>query len=223
MTQRVTLCCCRYTEKPTANRKRHTANRHHTPRRQASEQTNQRYSNNQPTQKTATQQTTGTPKKLFLIIKGVSRASPFWGAYAPLTPLFLYNQNFLGVFLMLFVRFCSFSFRWWSGCSLPPVVALSVALLLCPLWLVGFVLRSALFVRFPAPSFVPSGCLALRRWCRVLGLPCGWRCVPASALSSVRSSCFVWAVRPAVLRRRSGVVLFFWVWVSPTAEEQINP
>lgn len=134
---------------------------------------------------------------------------------------------------MLFVRFSLSSFRWWrslgASSSSPfsalaslfcvPALALwlAVGLLLCPLWLAGLLVRSALFVRFRRPVGCPPFGASVARWCRFAGLPCGWRCVSASALPVVRSRFWVWAVRPAVVRRRSGVVCFFWVWVSPPA------
>lgn len=115
---------------------------------------------------------------------------------------------------MLFVRFIA---RLWSFVSaLPFWLAFPLAVALCPLWLARLVVRSVLFVRFPRPPHCPAGCGSIWRYCRALGLPCGWRCVSAGSLAGVRCSCFVWSVRPAVVRRHSGVVLFFWVWVSPT-------
>lgn len=45
----------------------------------------------------------------------------------------------------------------------------------------------------------------------------GWVVVPASRLAAARLSFFVWAVRPAVVARRSGAVVAFWVFVSPSA------
>jgi len=94
------------------------------------------------------------------------------------------------------------------GCAVVFVAVLAwlafFGLLSAPV-LVGRVLRRLFFVRFARPRFRPSGA----------GSGC-WCCVPAGALSVVRSRCFVWSVRPAVVRRRLGVVLFFWVWASPT-------
>ena len=48
----------------------------------------------------------------------------------------------------------------------------------------------------------------------VSGVSGRWVCVSVSSLPGVRSGRFVWAVRPAVVARRSGVVSFVWVWVS---------
>lgn len=74
---------------------------------------------------------------------------------------------------------------------------------------------SLFFVRFARPSWFPAGSGSACRACRACGLPFGWRCVPVSRLSAVRSAWFVWAVRPAVVARRSGELRWVWVWVSP--------
>ena len=71
------------------------------------------------------------------------------------------------------------------------------------------------FVRFARPSFLPSGCGRLARWSSVRGVPFGWRCVAVSSLPAVRSAWWVCAVRPAVVARRSGELLWVWVWVCP--------
>ena len=78
------------------------------------------------------------------------------------------------------------------------------------------------FVRFPRPSWFPRGCGSACRACRSAGLPFGWRCVPVSSLPAVRRAWFVWAVRPAVVRRRSGVLLWVWVWVSPPCSHRTS-
>ena len=138
---------------------------------------------------------------------------------------------FLGVFLVLFFsRFLRCSslplrvcwslllspFGWVLSCFVPVVLAVAFTVLLAWSLVVAvgrLVLRLA-FVRFPRPSSVPSAAWAVARACRSAGVvPRGWCCCPASALSSVRSRCFVWAVLPAVVSRRTGVVSFFWVWV----------
>lgn len=103
-------------------------------------------------------------------------------------------------------RFLSFCVSSSSGLG----VLLWSLLWLCfaPLFLFAWVLRVSLFACFRRPSRRPVG--APR---------CGsWRCVSASALPSVfRAGWWVWAVRPAVVRRGSGVVLWFWVFVSVPA------
>lgn len=68
---------------------------------------------------------------------------------------------------------------------------------------VALVLSRLCFVRFARPRFRP-----------VSGVSGRWVCVSVSSLSAVRLGWFVWAVRPAVVARRSGVVSFVWVWVS---------
>lgn len=155
----------------------------------------------------------------------------------------------LGVFLVLFVRFCSclwrrlvgfrlFFFLPWVGRALLPVLPVRVPVVLrrlvaalfpfpsspsfgrvlvwrrcsfrpglllvpflLPLWLPWLFLRRRLFVRFPSPA------------CRLSAvLPLGgvrFFCVPAAAVPSGLAS--VGFVRPAVVSRRSGAVLFFWV------------
>lgn len=138
---------------------------------------------------------------------------------------------FLGVFLVLFFsRFLRCSslplrvcwslllspFGWVLSCFVPVVLAVAFTVLFVWSLVVAvgrLVLRFA-FVRFPRPSSVPPAAWAVARACRSAGVvPRGWCCCPASALSSVRSRCFVWAVLPAVVSRRTGVVSFFWVWV----------
>lgn len=129
------------------------------------------------------------------------------------------------------VSFCGF------GCvPFSPVVVCGcfgglVALLL---WAgVAVVLRSAFFVRFSSPSSALGSAAAsvLRPFAFP---PCAWGCggfsgcafrwrvCSASALPSVRRSALVWAVRPAVVARRSGVVLFFWVFVAQNETETVN-
>lgn len=125
---------------------------------------------------------------------------------------------------MFCFRFCSFSsflprwFRGWlswcfGGCGLCAGVGFFVVSLLVflPLfvflfcWLVVFlVVRRCCFVCFPRPRLGRFRFLFWR-----------WFCVPASSLSVLRASCPVWFVRPAVVCRRSGVVLSFWVLACP--------
>lgn len=71
---------------------------------------------------------------------------------------------------------------------------------------VALVLSRLCFVRFARPRFRP-----------VSGVSGRWVCVSVSSLSAVRLARFVWAVRPAVVARRSGVVSFVWAWVSAPA------
>ncbi len=126
------------------------------------------------------------------------------------------GQNlFLGVFLLL-VRFCCWSSRsrrLWAArfsralsllsvFSFPAFCLALVGVLpwlavLAPLWLCGAVLSRACFVRFPAPLRLSFACGA-------------WRCCPAPRALSGRFA----VVRPAVVCRRSGVLLFCWVWVA---------
>lgn len=79
------------------------------------------------------------------------------------------------------------------------------------------VVRSVLFRRFRRPSWVPSGWLRVpsssawfgcRRWCRFR-----WLCVPASSVPGWLRLVGSASVVPAVVRRRSGVLLFAWVLV----------
>lgn len=90
------------------------------------------------------------------------------------------------------------------------VLWLAAAVLLLPLWLSFVAVRSAAFVRIRCPRFRPAR-----------SPRCGvWSCVRASSLPSFRCSRFVFAVRPAVISRRSGVVLFFWVFSTPAAPKK---
>ena len=126
----------------------------------------------------------------------------------------------------MLVAFLHYSFRffrwlraWLAGvCSAPlfSVPALFafwcvglVCLLFVPWWLVAVCLRRLFFVRFARP-WAPSW--RSRLFVPGLGGACRWACVPASALASVVALGGVWA-RPAVVARRSGLVLFFWVWL----------
>lgn len=140
---------------------------------------------------------------------------------------------------MLAFRFCSFSsrfFSWLGSSSLVFVPLLLVLSGVAPLWFAAFVVvRRFCFVRFVCPSAASLGLSGRRgrRLCRSprfgfvrpsaawgLRVPfpaARWACVPASGLSSLRASSFVWAVRPAVVSRRSGVVLVWWVFLSPPA------
>lgn len=118
------------------------------------------------------------------------------------------------------LRFCSLVgrlWRWVSGGGGLFRALLAVAL--APLWGVWLAVRGFCFVRFPRPARCPSGLGSVWFALRGSSAPVGWRCVPVSALPAVRRSCFVWAVRPAVVRRRSGVVCFVWCWVSPAPTE----
>lgn len=150
--------------------------------------------------------------------------------------------SFLGVFLVLFFRFVFRSFVpgffrvWWRVLLLAPSVVLGVCFGLpfsvwCPLAVFVFgpvavvglfaavcaVVRSAVFRRFRRPSWVPSGWLRVpsssawfgcRRWCRFR-----WLCVPASSVPGWLALVGSASVVPAVVRRRSGVLLFAWVLV----------
>lgn len=125
----------------------------------------------------------------------------------------------------MLVRFLRFSFRFFRFCwrsalspfSLSGGVAaaycvfvavpfwLSVFAALLP-WLLGCLfLRRLFFVRFRRP-FSPL------RPARLGGA--GWFCFPASALSAARAAGGVWFC-PAVVARRSGVLLFVWGWFPP--------
>jgi len=141
----------------------------------------------------------------------------------------------LGVFLVLFLRFfarslpaavaaaCRWLFVGALGCLLSALLVaalgwLSAAAVVAVVGGVAFAVVCALlalssalaalarlvarllFVRVPRP---------VRRPVAAAGR---WVCVPASALGAVRARSFVWAVRPAVVARRSGVVSFFWVF-----------
>lgn len=122
---------------------------------------------------------------------------------------------------MLFFCFVFRLWRWWSSGSLVRSVGslfpflvlvwLGVGAVLFPLFAVFLVLRRVLFVRFPRPCSRPSAAAFLSPSLRRAGV-WRWRCCPASRLSAVRSSSFVFGVAPAVVSRRSGVVLFFWVY-----------
>lgn len=81
------------------------------------------------------------------------------------------------------------------------------------LWLLVFlVVRRVFFVRFPCPGLF--GWWRSSLW--------SWFCVPAGSLASLRAVCPVWSVRPAVVCRRSGVVLVFWCLACPAACEDTD-
>lgn len=109
-----------------------------------------------------------------------------------------------------------------SGCPVSVWLSLSV-LVLGPPSVVGLfagvcaVVRSAVFRRFRRPSWVPGGWrrvpsssawFGCRRWCRFR-----WLCVPASSVPGWLRLVGSASVVPAVVRRRSGVLLFAWVLV----------
>lgn len=138
---------------------------------------------------------------------------------------------------MLAFGFCRFSarvFRFlWGAVSLSAPCFLAglfwalVLVALSPWGLLFLLVRRVCFVRFLSPSAASLGLVGRRgrrvpvrgRWRPpVPGLCCFasswrscWRVVPAACLPSLCASCVVWCVRPAVVRRRSGVVLLWWV------------
>lgn len=120
----------------------------------------------------------------------------------------------LFTFVSVLSRFAAFLLRRldcvrFSGAFV--AFSLVWALLLLVLWvlvsLVVSALRAAFFVCVPRPLARPS----LAR-----GLPRGvgrWFCLRAPFLPSVRSSVLVFSVLPAVVRRSSGLVCAYWVFV----------
>lgn len=127
----------------------------------------------------------------------------------------------LGVSLMLFlVRFLSrvspLWRRWVAGVSAGGVAGLPFCLvwfaLFSPVFVPFLVLRAVVFRRFPRPavSFPPEAVLSSAFVPSSFPLVGSWVCVPASRVSSVRAV----SLCPAVVVRRSGRVLFWWVWVS---------
>ncbi len=120
---------------------------------------------------------------------------------------------FFGGVSLLF-RFLSVSFRCFrrllsafsSLLSLFPLAGLfcsaAVFLVLSPWWVVCLVLRALFFARFSRPAPL---------WWLGSGSRC-WVCVPLASLPALCSARAVFAVRPAVVRRRLGVVLWVWVW-----------
>lgn len=127
----------------------------------------------------------------------------------------------LGVSLMLFlVRFLSrvspLWRRWVAGVSAGGVLGLPLSLvwfaLFSPVFVPFLVLRAVVFRRFPRPavSFPPEAVLSSAFSPSSFPLVGSWVCVPASRVSSVRAV----SLCPAVVVRRSGRVLFWWVWVS---------
>lgn len=138
---------------------------------------------------------------------------------------------------MLFFRFVFRSFvprffgLWWRVLLLLPAAVLSAFLgspfllvfVLGPVAVVGVfagvcaLVRACLFRRFRAPRWRPSGWrrvppssawFGCRRWCCFR-----WVCVPASAVPGWLAVVGSGSVVPAVVRRRSGVLLFAWVLV----------
>lgn len=127
---------------------------------------------------------------------------------------------------MLAFRFLRSVLRWrrvlsslFASCLFDAVVGCFLWLLSCPVFAVAWVVRRLCFVFFPCPLWRPVG--APPAW-RVPSA--GWRCVASPSLASLfRSGAFVWSVRPCLVRRGSGVVLFFWVFVSPSAVRPCHP
>lgn len=116
-------------------------------------------------------------------------------------------------------RFCCISsrfFRWFLGAfSGPSLHLLFIICPLLPIWLLVFlVFRRLFFVRFPRPSGFRAGL----PWFRGFWFVFSWSCVSAASLPALRRCCFVWSLRPAVVSRRSGVVLAFWVLWSPSPD-----
>lgn len=131
-----------------------------------------------------------------------------FGLFFPLGVFFVLSFVSFGFRSLRFVRSAVRRCGWWVFPFLLPLCCL-----LSPVWLSAFLLRSACFVRFARPSAPPLSawsCVAARRSGR-------WVCVSSARLSSVLSSSgfFCWSVVPAVVRRRLGVVSFFWVFVAP--------
>lgn len=124
--------------------------------------------------------------------------------------------------LACFVGGCALFVRggcvWWLVAL--AVGSLVVSVVSVVLRVVAVFLRRRLFARFPRPRFVPSSGLSAWREVR-FAVPSvarragvGWFCCPLSALPSVRRRCCVCSVLPAVVSRRSGVLLFVWVFSS---------
>lgn len=168
-----------------------------------------------------------------LLVMGVLRRGAF---PVPRRQFFLC----LGVFLVLFFRFSRSFFRCWrlllavwvflgvlavvfAVAGFPFVLAVwALSPLPFAVWFGAWLLlRRLLFVRLPAPSAPVSA-----RGSRWVPLPPSspfrplcrfasprWVCVPASAVPGWLALVGGASVRPAVVRRRSGVLLFAWVLV----------
>ena len=110
--------------------------------------------------------------------------------------------------------------RWVAGVSAGGVLGLPLSLvwfaLFSPVFVPFLVLRAVVFRRFPRPGLVCGfsvpGAVVLSSAFFPWSFPLAgsWVCVPASRLSSVRAV----SLCPAVVVRRSGRVLFWWVWVA---------
>lgn len=172
-------------------------------------------------------------KNKLLLVMGVLRRGAF---PVPRRQFFLC----LGVFLVLFFRFSRSFFRCWrlllavwvflgvlavvfAVAGFPFVLAVwALSPLPFAVWFGAWLLlRRLLFVRLPAPSAPVSA-----RGSRWVPLPASspfrplcrfasprWVCVPASAVPGWLALVGGSSVRPAVVRRRSGVLLFAWVLV----------
>lgn len=110
-------------------------------------------------------------------------------------------------FSFSFFRRLAAGLRGFSSC-----VWFFVWLPLLPWLLPSLLLRRLFFVRFPRPRRWPS------RSCGRPSFSSGfrgrWACVPVASLPAARLVWFVWAVRPALVARRSGELLWVWVFVS---------
>lgn len=108
------------------------------------------------------------------------------------------------LFLSFWFRLCS-----WLGPGLGSLLAAPVFLSsVPPFWSWRGRLLSGRWVR----RWPPRSCG--RGSCRS-GFSGSWACVSPAVLRSLRLSAFVWWVCPAVVARRSGLVLRVWVFWSP--------
>lgn len=124
-------------------------------------------------------------------------------------------------------------FCWWFLVGLLSLVLLGVVCGLCGCgwllvvcfvgWLVVgglllvvgvlfLMLRELLFVKFRKPKGLPEDIRIMGyRWVKERGGK--WVCVSDKELKKVMSRYLVWGVRVAVVRKRIGVVLYWWVFV----------
>lgn len=116
--------------------------------------------------------------------------------------------------LFLFCRLSARFFRWFDSWSvrsssvfLPPLLWL----LSRPWFLCFRFVRRVFFFRFARPV----------RFSWLGGWGCRWFCCSVRRLPVVRRSFFVFAVRPAVVSRLSGRVL--WVWVYGGSARPLPP
>lgn len=151
----------------------------------------------------------------------VLRARSFFGFVVAQLSWWLLGAACLpGLLLFLFVR--SVFFVRFRSPSVASFGGFRAWRRLCVPWLSRRAARR-LAVSRVRPSVFGGGFVRPVSGLGLLPRCAGWRVVPAAALPALRASSWVWAVRPAVVRRRRGVVCAFWVFVVPSWVYALDP